>query len=658
MATYAVASVTVTETSTGTVTIAVEGEAGQIGTTDGPSWDKYVYSSNIDASQSDLIKSAKTLVITGKINETDIRTIVARSQVNNSWTINTLDMGEATIDQITADANGNHTFTPNNYSNIDCSTLILPKSTQGIVPDYFGSRFTNSLSTVTIPEGYTEIGNNAFNGKANLKTVNLPNGLKTIGSNTFVKTALSYITLPNTLESIGDNAFEECLQLKTMVFPASLKTLGNNVFFNTKLEDVYFLGKEAPIVGNSAFDKGTYTGNGGMVITDYSAEDPIGDTDNGYAERRNFVATANTFGVLHLRADLTNEERAKYIDITREYVVEKGSDSKYKAFYDLYEGTMKIWPGQYSYNHTYTDAENGVLWDGKTTYEKDKYMGLHKFTLTTSDVYNDDTEKWTFDKIKPNQWWTICVPFKMTKAQVREVFGENTEVCKLSAVVRNQTERSITLKFKDDQYANATGDDNMVIQDQISYMIFPTKALASGEKYTFSGYQMETGNPEPTIVKAVDENTNATDYTYRFIGTYLSTWDKTAGNTGGQGTPIYMPQYAYFLGAKGNAHVFFYQTGETGKWNPFTATVEVFKGQTHSGVDDSFVTSSGAKMASYFGHADDTVTEVYKVSIDAGATRDTTIYNLKGQAIANGSDGTGTLPPGIYIMNGKKFLIP
>ncbi len=636
MATYAVASVTVTETSTGTVTIAVEGNAGQIGTS------SFDYTSNILSAWQTLIQKASKLVITGSINSDDIKTLVAKNAVNNIWTIGTLDMGGATIDQITVEGSEwyatAHTFMPTPQTKLACTKMVLPVAADGIVPAYFRACFdaqNGYPKTIVIPNGYTQIKEKSFK--------NLP---------------LEHVTLPNTLESIGDEAFVECPKLKTMVFPASLKTLGNNVFFNTKLEDVYFLGKEAPIVGNSAFDSGTYTGNGGMVMTDYSAEDPIGDTNNGYAERRNFVATANTFGVLHLRADLTNEERAKYIDITREYVVEKGSDSKYKAFYDLYKGAMKIWPGQYSYNHTYTDAEKGVLWDGTTTYEKDKYMGLHKFTLTTSDVYNDDTEKWTFDKIKPNQWWTICVPFKMTKAQVREVFGENTEVCKLSAVVRNQTERSITLKFKDDQYANATGDDNMVIQDQISYMIFPTKALASGEKYTFSGYQMETGSPEPTIVKAVDENTNATDYTYRFIGTYLSTWDKTAGNTGGQGTPIYMPQYAYFLGAKGNAHVFFYQTGKTGKWNPFTATVEVFKGQTHSGVDDSFVTSSGAKMASYFGHADDTVTEVYKVSIDAGATRDTTIYNLKGQAIANGSDGTGTLPPGIYIMNGKKFVIP
>lgn len=650
------ASVTITESPTGTVTIAVDGEAGQIGQ------GAYEYTSAISTDAQNLIKNAQNVVIKGNINANDIKTLLNKNKANdNNWALNTLDMGGATISTIKVAASGpwsvdSHDFTPNNYTHFAATNVVLPVASDGILPDYFGFAFTDALVSVTLPEGYTSIGTSAFDSKKNLMTVNLPETLKSIGASAFKMCPFQSFTLPNSLESIGDEAFQQCQNLTVIVFPENFKTLGNRVFYNTHLLDIYFLGKEAPIVGPEAFDAGTYKGNGGMVPT--SATSPYGNTDAGYAERMNFTNAANTFGLLHLRADLTNEERAKYVDITRDYRVEKGDDGKYKAFYDLYYGENKIWPGQVSYEHTYNDAVNGVLWNGTSTYDKDKYMGLHKFTMTVSNVYNTDTRKWTFNKLSADQWWTICVPFKMTKAQVREVFGENTEVCMFSKVTRNTDERSILLEFKDDRMAAAANDDDMVIQDNISYMIFPTKQLPAGESYVFDGYKMETGNPEPTSVKPtfVPAGSGDNECTYRFIGTYLSRWDADENN--GMGQPILMPQYSYFLGAKGDKHVFFYQTGTTGKWNPFTATVQVFKGQSHEGIDDSFVTSSGAKMISLFG-SDAATTGINTVTIEVGNSKNaaSVIYNIHGQAVRQGTDCLEGLPNGIYIVNGKKYVL-
>lgn len=638
MALAASASVTVTESPTGTVTIAVDGEAGQIGQ-EIDNWGNktYDYASTISTDDQSLIKNAQNVIITGNINAIDVKTLVAKNADNGNWTLNHLDMGGATIDKIEVEGSewyaSAHTFLPTSNTRIACKKMTLPMTNDHAVPAYFRACFgpsnNISLEEIVLPEGYDVINQSAFK--------NLPN--------------LSSVVLPNTLTTIKDNAFEECAKLKVMVFPESLTTLGDKVFNNTKLMDVYFLGKEAPTVGNNAFDDGTYKGNGGMVMTGY------GNTDEGYAERMNYVNEANTFGLLHLRTDLTNEQRAKYIDITREYKVEKGADNKYKAFYDLYYGENKIWPGQYSYDKTYNDAVNGTLWDGVTTYDKDKYMGLHKFTLTVSNVYNTDTKKWTFPKLSADQWWTICVPFNMTKAQVSEVFGENTEVCKFSKVTRNQDEYSILLEFKDDQMASATNDDDMVIEANIAYMIFPTKQLASGTNYVFDGYTMETGSPEPTSVKPtfIPESSGYDECTYRFIGTYLSRWD--ANENDGVGQPILMSQYSYFLGAKAGKHQFFYQIGTTGKWNPFTATVQVFKGQSNTGIDDSFIVTSGAKMMSIFGGQ--TATGVEKVAFEIGTGKNaaTVVYNINGQVVRRGTSDLEGLPSGVYIVNGKKYVI-
>lgn len=628
------ASVKVTENPSGTVTIAVNGAAGQIGTSG------FQYTSAISSDNQNLIKTAQHVIITGNINANDIKALVAKNKTGNNWTLNTLDMKGASIDKITVEGSewyaSSHTFMPDGNTRISCKKFVFPHTNDGIVPDYFSACFqrTNSqLETVIIPNGYKSIGKKAFNN-----------------------TTIKHITLPNSLESIGEEAFVECHNLKTIAFPAGLKTIGDKAFNNTKLMDVYFLGKEAPIVGNDAFDAGTYKGNGGFAPTNYSDEHPIGDVKNGYAERRNYINGANTFGLLHLRADLTNEQRAKYTDITRDYKVEKDETNFYKAFYDLYYGEMKIWPGRVSYEKTFNDAVAGKLWNGTTTYDKDKYMGLHKFTITVSNVYNDDTEKWKFGK-KGQQWWTICVPFNMTKAQVTAVFGANTEVCKMNEVVRNKEKRRITLKFKDDQYKNAASDDAIVIKAHEAYMIFPTASPTLD--LTFEGYQLEEGSPIPTIISATEEGsvTENGGYTYRFIGNYLSTWNANENN--GVGKPIYMPQYTYFLGAKGGKHVFFYQTGITGKWNPFSATVQVFKGQTNFGIDDSFVTESGAKTASFFGTEDDShTTGIEDVTIEAGNNPATSVvYTLDGRIAGRGQQALNGLKSGIYIVNGKKIVV-
>lgn len=647
VATYA--KVTVTQEPDGTVTIAVKGEAGQIGTEKENYGNKTYEYTNAVSSYASQIKAVQNVIVKGNINATDVKTLVAKNAVANKWTLNTLDMGGATIEKIKVEGSewyaSAHTFMPNDQTFIQSKTFVLPLAKDGILPDYFRACLGNASTVpvterIILPEGYTKIGKSAFKNVA----------------------SLSSIVLPNTLVSVEDEAFVECHSLKVIVFPASLKSLGDKVFSNTKLMDVYFLGKEAPIVHAETFDDGTYRG---FDSFNPNAKDesgnPIGDIKNGYAERRNYVNGANTFGLLHLRADLTDDERAKYTDITRQYKVEKDANGSgfYHAFYDLYYGNMKIWPGSHSYQHTRDDADRGTLWDKHTPYDKDKYQGLHRFSLTVSNIYNDDTKKWPFDRIKSaDQWWTICIPFSMTKAQVRAVFGDDTEVCKMNAVVRDANHKRITLKFQDEQMAKAISDDAVVLQANIAYMIFPTKPLASGEKYIMENYQMETGSPEPTFVKPtlLPAGSGDNGYTYRFIGTYLSQWQQGVDN--GQGTPIYMPKHSYFLGQSGDKHVFFYQTGETGRWNPFTATVQVFKGQSHDNIDDSFNEASGAKTVSLFGLADDS-TGIDELAVEFGKGKNSVkaVYNLNGQAVRQGTDSLQGLGHGIYIVNGKKYVV-
>lgn len=89
----------------------------------------------------------------------------------------------------------------------------------------------NAITSVTIPEGVTELMACAFLKCEKLTDVTLPESLKTIGSSVFSGCkVLETVTLPAKLRSIRDGAFRGCARLEKIVIPDSVKKLGTGVF--------------------------------------------------------------------------------------------------------------------------------------------------------------------------------------------------------------------------------------------------------------------------------------------------------------------------------------------------------------------------------------------------------------------------------------------
>ena len=91
----------------------------------------------------------------------------------------------------------------------------------------------NSITSVNISNGVTNIGLNAFQNCRGLTSVTIPNSVTSIGGSAFEGcTGLTSITIPNTVTSIGGSAFENCTGLTSVTIPNSVTTLHARAFKN------------------------------------------------------------------------------------------------------------------------------------------------------------------------------------------------------------------------------------------------------------------------------------------------------------------------------------------------------------------------------------------------------------------------------------------
>ena len=96
-----------------------------------------------------------------------------------------------------------------------------------------GSGFSGE---VVIPEGVTEIANDAFSGNDKITKVTLPSTLEKIGMGAFMRcSSLTEINIPESVKSIGESAFASCGSLADITIPENegSASIGVGVFNGT-----------------------------------------------------------------------------------------------------------------------------------------------------------------------------------------------------------------------------------------------------------------------------------------------------------------------------------------------------------------------------------------------------------------------------------------
>ena len=118
------------------------------------------------------------------------------------------------------------------YAFYNCTSLtsfIIPNSVTSI--SNYPFKGCSNLTSVTIPESVTSIGVYAFADCSGLKSITIPNSVTSIeGSAFYGCIGLSSITIPNSVTSIGGSAFYGCPRLTSITIPSSVTSIGSSAF--------------------------------------------------------------------------------------------------------------------------------------------------------------------------------------------------------------------------------------------------------------------------------------------------------------------------------------------------------------------------------------------------------------------------------------------
>lgn len=392
------------------------------------------------------------------------------------------------------------------------------------------------------------------------------------------------------------------------------------------------------------------------------------------------------------------------------------------GFQDTYLGHQYVWPSQEQWRRSYVVNALGYNWDGITPYrptlsdediailsyagfkegtgkgefkrdelEKIAHLGTRMFVLADADV-NEDKEpekepEYPVD-VKGGEWWTLCLPFNMTKAMVDETFGKDTQVCLFDRVLRevnrNTKKNRIVLYFTQNVYkhktepknangswnfqdtAPAPADDEIVIYAHESYMIHPTKT-GKDAVFAVKNYQPVVGNPTPTVVMGKNVYPGESDIPdnvpYRYVGNYLENVDAQTANQSVDAQALQevkIPKYSYVYASDGKETKFWFLTSDDMTWKPNKCVVQTnTRGDGQNDYEEFFdYNASSAKQSSFFGEDFiDTPTSIEdEMVIIAGEGSDAPVYSLDGTLVNSTGDLTG-LPKGVYIKGGKKYVV-
>jgi hypothetical protein len=217
----------------------------------------------------------------------------------------------------------NGAITITGYTGPDAAVTI-PSTIDGLPVTSIGnSAFSGAnLTSVTLPDTVTNIGDYAFGGCCGLASIAIGNGVTSIGRSALNAChSLTSLTIPNSVANIGSEAFFNCWNLTTVTIGNRVASIGLGAFgYCPNLNSLYFQGN-APSVGPAVFqgDNATVyylpgTTGWGPILAGLPTvlwNPQVGSNNAGFGVRANqfgftIAGTANIVVVVEASTELAN----------------------------------------------------------------------------------------------------------------------------------------------------------------------------------------------------------------------------------------------------------------------------------------------------------------------------------------------------------------
>ena len=160
---------------------------------------------------------------------------------------------------------GEYTFSlPCDPSSSQISSITIPNSVTSIGEQAFSG--CSSLTSITIPKSVTSIYYAPFNHCPQLISIIVEEGNTTYDSrnncNAIIETATNTLIagcqktiIPNSVTSIGERAFDGCSSLTSITIPNSVTSIGNSAFYVCSSLTSITIPNGVTSIGNSAFNR-------------------------------------------------------------------------------------------------------------------------------------------------------------------------------------------------------------------------------------------------------------------------------------------------------------------------------------------------------------------------------------------------------------------
>lgn len=137
------------------------------------------------------------------------------------------------------------------------SNIVIPDTYKGgavVAVEAKGFYQATSLTSITIGDSVTSIGDLAFGGCKSLETVIIGDSVTSIGERVFEScNLLTSITIPNSVTSIGEYAFAGCDSLTSIIIPNSVTRIGMKTFSSCDSLTSITIGRSVTYIGVNAF---------------------------------------------------------------------------------------------------------------------------------------------------------------------------------------------------------------------------------------------------------------------------------------------------------------------------------------------------------------------------------------------------------------------